>query len=318
MTGVRTPEPPKPPREPRRLTARDALIATSVAALLLVLVEGTVDPQQRRADGRRAVEGGRARGRQAGRPDRRRDPAARARRRAHRLAVARRRQRRARLLRGDRAGGGDGRAARADHSGILRPACDRRGAARAARARHGARHGRLALDAARRRGRPSARGRRDRGDPRPAGRHGHLARAGGRLGLDLRAAGARGAAGRGRGLHRCERGVPDTRAGRRRRPVLRRGLGSRVRHARPADDGHLPPGWRGARLLADAADAARRGPPGGRAGGERGDRRRRRSPTACTCGYSTWSSCSRPAASTATRWRSTARRRSSASRTGST
>ena len=40
MTGVRTPEPPKPPREPRRLTARDALIAVGVAALLLVLVEG--------------------------------------------------------------------------------------------------------------------------------------------------------------------------------------------------------------------------------------------------------------------------------------
>ena len=40
MSPVRTPEPPKPPREPRRLTARDALIAVSVTALLLVLVEG--------------------------------------------------------------------------------------------------------------------------------------------------------------------------------------------------------------------------------------------------------------------------------------
>ncbi|MGH2837797.1 MAG: GDSL-type esterase/lipase family protein [Thermoleophilaceae bacterium] len=40
MTNVRTPEPPKPPREPRRFSARDALIAIGVAALLLVLVEG--------------------------------------------------------------------------------------------------------------------------------------------------------------------------------------------------------------------------------------------------------------------------------------
>ena len=40
MTNVPTPEPPKPPREPRRLTARDALIATGVAALVLLLVEG--------------------------------------------------------------------------------------------------------------------------------------------------------------------------------------------------------------------------------------------------------------------------------------
>ena len=40
MSPVRTPEPPKPPREPRRLTARDALIAIGVAALILVLVEG--------------------------------------------------------------------------------------------------------------------------------------------------------------------------------------------------------------------------------------------------------------------------------------
>ena len=55
-------------------------------------------------------------------------------------------------------------------------------------------------------------------------------------------------------------------------------------------------------VLADAADAARRRPPGGRARGERGDRCRRRSRTASTCGCSTWSSCSRPAASTATRW----------------
>ena len=40
MTSVRTPEPPKPPREPRRFSARDALIAIGVAALVLVLVEG--------------------------------------------------------------------------------------------------------------------------------------------------------------------------------------------------------------------------------------------------------------------------------------
>jgi lysophospholipase L1-like esterase len=40
LSDVRTPEPPKPPREPRRFSARDALIATGVAALLLVLVEG--------------------------------------------------------------------------------------------------------------------------------------------------------------------------------------------------------------------------------------------------------------------------------------
>jgi len=40
VTDVRTPEPPKPPREPRRLTARDALIAIGVTALLLVVIEG--------------------------------------------------------------------------------------------------------------------------------------------------------------------------------------------------------------------------------------------------------------------------------------
>ena len=39
-TTVRTPEPPKPPREPRRFSARDALVAIGVAALLLVLFEG--------------------------------------------------------------------------------------------------------------------------------------------------------------------------------------------------------------------------------------------------------------------------------------
>jgi lysophospholipase L1-like esterase len=38
--SVRTPEPPKAPREPRRFSARDALVAIAVAALLLVLVEG--------------------------------------------------------------------------------------------------------------------------------------------------------------------------------------------------------------------------------------------------------------------------------------
>jgi len=37
---VRTPEPPKPPREPRRFSARDALVAIGVAALVLLLVEG--------------------------------------------------------------------------------------------------------------------------------------------------------------------------------------------------------------------------------------------------------------------------------------
>ena len=40
MSDVRTPEPPRPPREPRRFSARDALVAIGVAALLLVLVEG--------------------------------------------------------------------------------------------------------------------------------------------------------------------------------------------------------------------------------------------------------------------------------------
>jgi hypothetical protein len=40
MSAVRTPEPPRPPREPRRFSARDALVAIGVAALLLVLVEG--------------------------------------------------------------------------------------------------------------------------------------------------------------------------------------------------------------------------------------------------------------------------------------
>jgi lysophospholipase L1-like esterase len=40
VSPVRTPEPPKPPREPRRFSARDALIAVGVAALLLVLIEG--------------------------------------------------------------------------------------------------------------------------------------------------------------------------------------------------------------------------------------------------------------------------------------
>lgn len=40
MSDVRIPEPPKPPREPRRFSARDALIAIGVAALLLVLFEG--------------------------------------------------------------------------------------------------------------------------------------------------------------------------------------------------------------------------------------------------------------------------------------
>lgn len=40
MTDVRTPEPPRPPREPRRFTARDALVAIAVAALVLVVVEG--------------------------------------------------------------------------------------------------------------------------------------------------------------------------------------------------------------------------------------------------------------------------------------
>jgi lysophospholipase L1-like esterase len=40
MTTVRTPEPPKPPREPRRFSARDAIVAMGVCALLLVLVEG--------------------------------------------------------------------------------------------------------------------------------------------------------------------------------------------------------------------------------------------------------------------------------------
>jgi uncharacterized protein len=40
VTPVRTPEPPKPPREPRRLTARDAIIAVTVAALILLIVEG--------------------------------------------------------------------------------------------------------------------------------------------------------------------------------------------------------------------------------------------------------------------------------------
>jgi lysophospholipase L1-like esterase len=40
VTNVRTPEPPKPPREPRRLTARDAIVAVAVAALILLIVEG--------------------------------------------------------------------------------------------------------------------------------------------------------------------------------------------------------------------------------------------------------------------------------------
>ena len=40
MTDVRTPEPPKPPREPRRLSARDALLAVGVTALILLIVEG--------------------------------------------------------------------------------------------------------------------------------------------------------------------------------------------------------------------------------------------------------------------------------------
>jgi lysophospholipase L1-like esterase len=40
MSHVRTPEPPKPPREPRRFSAREALVAIGVAALLLVLFEG--------------------------------------------------------------------------------------------------------------------------------------------------------------------------------------------------------------------------------------------------------------------------------------
>ena len=40
MTPVRTPEPPKPPREPRRFTARDAIIAVTVTALILLIVEG--------------------------------------------------------------------------------------------------------------------------------------------------------------------------------------------------------------------------------------------------------------------------------------
>ena len=40
MTNVRTPEPPKPPREPRRFTARDAIIAVCVTALILLIVEG--------------------------------------------------------------------------------------------------------------------------------------------------------------------------------------------------------------------------------------------------------------------------------------
>ena len=40
MTNVRTPEPPKPPREPRRFTARDAIVAISVTALILLIVEG--------------------------------------------------------------------------------------------------------------------------------------------------------------------------------------------------------------------------------------------------------------------------------------
>ena len=40
MTNVRTPEPPKPPREPRRFTARDAITAIFVTALILLVVEG--------------------------------------------------------------------------------------------------------------------------------------------------------------------------------------------------------------------------------------------------------------------------------------
>jgi lysophospholipase L1-like esterase len=40
LTDVRTPEPPEPPREPHRFSARDALVAIGVTALLLVLVEG--------------------------------------------------------------------------------------------------------------------------------------------------------------------------------------------------------------------------------------------------------------------------------------
>jgi len=40
MTTVRTPAPPTPPREPRRFSARDALVAIGICALLLVLFEG--------------------------------------------------------------------------------------------------------------------------------------------------------------------------------------------------------------------------------------------------------------------------------------
>ena len=50
---------------------------------------------------------------------------------------------------------------------------------------------------------------------------------------------------------------PGPAAGRR---LLRRRLGGRLREPRAADDEHLPPGRRRARLLADAADPARRRP----------------------------------------------------------
>ena len=100
---------------------------------------------------------------------------------------------------------------------------------------------------------------------RPARRHRHLQDRPARLGQALdRSTCERAQAGRGRGLHRRQRGLPAARAGRQERRLLRARLGRRLRQPRAAHDEHLPPGRRGARLLADAADAPRRRPPGDR------------------------------------------------------
>ena len=167
-----------------------------------------------------------------------------------------------------------------------RPARDP-GRVRSPRARQRARRAAGAADRPRDRGlaRPAAGrqggarvlvGRRRReGHPRRAHRHGDLAARHRRLGPAVARPGAQGPSRGGRDVHGRQRGLPDA-LWRPDREVLRRRLGGRVRLPRAADHEHLPPGRRGARVLADPAGAARSGAPAHQPRRQRRHRGRRR------------------------------------------
>ena len=256
----RQPDEPLRPHGLRALPrARRRRRACSSRALLLVLFEGDVGPRARasrwtRASARDVVL---AVGKPAG-CDRRRA--------AVRAASPTTRPRGSRPTRSSTA------AAASRHARAARPAAasrrsprtrsTRRRSARSRRrakaAADAAGHRRLAVQPLDASSRGALAGRGVKVVPRPAPRHRHLQDASWSTGASSRPTRcASDQPGRVVVFIGANEGFPMPGAGGKRGRVLRRRLGGGVRQPRAPDDGHLPPGRRGARLLDHRADAAR-------------------------------------------------------------